>query len=78
MTLLSVAPAENNHPIRLLKDATYEGKCFPVLYPTGAPTFHDPRKEKIHVLMLMEDSLKTQTIQGSRLTFFTRSTVAPD
>ena len=46
-SVLSVAPAENNHPIRLLEDATNEGKCFPVLYPTGAPTFHESRKEKI-------------------------------
>ncbi|XP_062327719.1 uncharacterized protein LOC134028267 [Osmerus eperlanus] len=46
-SVLSVAPAENNHPIKLLEDATNEGKCFPMLYPTGAPTFHDPRKERI-------------------------------
>ena len=46
-SVLSVAPAENNHPVKLLEDATNEGKCFPTLYPTGAPTFHDLRQEKI-------------------------------
>jgi len=38
-SVLSVAPAENNHHIKLLEDATNEGKCFPMLYPMGAPTF---------------------------------------
>ncbi|XP_052441444.1 uncharacterized protein LOC127981121 [Carassius gibelio] len=45
--VLNVAPAEGNSPIRLLSDKSNEAKCFPVLYPTGGPTFHDERPEKI-------------------------------
>nr|XP_055041698.1 LOW QUALITY PROTEIN: uncharacterized protein LOC129429201 [Misgurnus anguillicaudatus] len=45
--VLNVAPAEGNSPVRLLSDKTNEAKCFPVLYPTGGPTFHDARPEKI-------------------------------
>ncbi|XP_052412218.1 uncharacterized protein LOC127957635 [Carassius gibelio] len=45
--VLNVAPAEGNSPIRLLSDKSNEAKCFPVLYPTGGPTFHDERQEKI-------------------------------
>ncbi|XP_065109326.2 uncharacterized protein [Paramisgurnus dabryanus] len=45
--VLNVAPAEGNSPVRLLSDKTNESKCFPVLYPTGGPTFHDARPEKI-------------------------------
>ncbi|XP_042609822.1 uncharacterized protein LOC122142829 [Cyprinus carpio] len=45
--VLNVAPGEGNSPIRLLSDKSNEAKCFPVLYPTGGPTFHDERQEKI-------------------------------
>ncbi|XP_073714001.1 uncharacterized protein [Misgurnus anguillicaudatus] len=45
--VLSVAPGEGNSPVRLLSDETNEAKCFPFLYPTGGPTFHDARPEKI-------------------------------
>ncbi|XP_073688692.1 uncharacterized protein [Garra rufa] len=45
--VLNVAPAEGNSPVRLLSDKSNEAKCFPVLYPTGGPTFHDERQEKI-------------------------------
>lgn len=45
--ILSIAPAEENSPIRLLSDGTNEPKCFPVLFPKGAPTFHDERPERI-------------------------------
>lgn len=45
--VLNVAPGEGNSPVRLLTDKTNEAKCFPVLYPTGAPTFHDERPERI-------------------------------
>ena len=45
-SVLCVAPAEANNPIRLLQDTTNEDKCFPVLFPTGSPTFHDDRKVK--------------------------------
>ncbi|XP_067306866.1 uncharacterized protein [Pseudorasbora parva] len=45
--VLNVAPAEGNSPVKLLSDKTNEAKCFPVLFPTGGPTFHDEREEKI-------------------------------
>nr|XP_055075157.1 uncharacterized protein LOC129454640 [Misgurnus anguillicaudatus] len=45
--VLNVAPAEGKSPVKLLSDKTNEAKCFPVLYPTGGPTFHDDRKVKI-------------------------------
>lgn len=45
--ILHVAPGEGNSPVRLLSDKTNEAKCFPVLYPTGGPIFHDNREVKI-------------------------------
>ncbi|XP_076120789.1 uncharacterized protein LOC143101377 [Alosa pseudoharengus] len=45
--ILSVAPGEGNSPVRLLSDKTNEAKCFPVLFPSGGPTFHDERESKI-------------------------------
>ncbi|XP_062409039.1 uncharacterized protein LOC134100005 [Sardina pilchardus] len=45
--ILNVAPGEGNSPVRLLSDKTNEAKCFPVLYPSGGPTFHDERESKI-------------------------------
>ncbi len=37
--VLNLAPAEGNSPVSLLSDKSNEAKCFPVLYPTGGPTF---------------------------------------
>ncbi|XP_077060992.1 uncharacterized protein LOC143713566 [Siphateles boraxobius] len=45
--VLNVAPAEGNSPVKLLSDKSNEAKCFPVLFPTGGPTFHDEREKKI-------------------------------
>ncbi|XP_056093733.1 uncharacterized protein LOC130072579 [Rhinichthys klamathensis goyatoka] len=45
--VLNVAPAEGNSPVKLLSDKSNEAKCFPVLFPTGGPTFHDERERKI-------------------------------
>ncbi|XP_052393335.1 uncharacterized protein LOC127941915 isoform X1 [Carassius gibelio] len=45
--VLNLAPAEGNSPVSLLSDRSNEAKCFPVLYPTGGPTFHDKRDVKI-------------------------------
>ncbi|XP_063048465.1 uncharacterized protein LOC134442065 [Engraulis encrasicolus] len=45
--ILNMAPAEGNSPVSLLSDETNEAKCFPVLYPSGGPTFHSERESKI-------------------------------
>lgn len=45
-SIISLAPAEGNNPVRILQDETNEGKCFPVLFPMGGLTFHDTRGEK--------------------------------
>ncbi|XP_048251539.1 uncharacterized protein LOC125379306 [Haliotis rufescens] len=42
-----VAPAEENNPVRVLTDKTNEARSFPVLFPSGSPTFHDDREERI-------------------------------
>nr|XP_054591539.1 uncharacterized protein LOC129155839 [Nothobranchius furzeri] len=46
-SVLSVAPAEGNAPVRLLTDTSNEAKCFPVLFPNGTGTFHDAREQRI-------------------------------
>ncbi|XP_070411903.1 uncharacterized protein [Nothobranchius furzeri] len=46
-SVLSVAPAEGNTPVRLLTDTSNEAKCFPVLFPNGTGTFHDAREQRI-------------------------------
>ncbi len=38
---------DSNSPVRLLSDMSNFANCFPVLYPTGGPTFHDRRKVRI-------------------------------
>ncbi len=45
--VLNLAPAEGNSPVKLLSDRSNEAKCFPVLYPTGSPTFHYRREVRI-------------------------------
>jgi hypothetical protein len=45
--ILNMAPGEGNSPVKLLYDKTNEGKCFPVLFPSGGPTFHDERESRI-------------------------------
>ncbi|XP_029976984.1 uncharacterized protein LOC115409845 isoform X4 [Salarias fasciatus] len=46
-SVLSVAPAEGNTPVRLLTDVSNEAKCFPALFPKGTGTFHDTRPHKL-------------------------------
>ncbi len=46
-SVLSVAPAEGNSPVRLLTDVSNEAKCFPVLFPKETGTFHDTRQHKL-------------------------------
>ncbi len=50
--VLNLAPAEGNSPIKLLSDRSNEAKCFPVLYPTGSPTFHYRREVRITLRIL--------------------------
>ena len=45
--ILNMAPGEGNSPVKLLYDKTNEAKCFPVLFPSGGPTFHDNRESRI-------------------------------
>ncbi|XP_071953317.1 uncharacterized protein [Antedon mediterranea] len=45
--IICCAPCENNSPIALLSNKSNEAKSFPVLFPTGQPTFHDTRDVKI-------------------------------
>ena len=45
--IVSIAPAEGNSPVRMLSDSTNEAKCFPVLFPLGAKTFHDSRMSRL-------------------------------
>lgn len=46
-SVLSVAPAEGNSPVHSLVDKSNEAKCFPSLYPTGGPVYHDERPVRI-------------------------------
>ncbi|KAI2646116.1 OVARIAN TUMOR DOMAIN-containing deubiquitinating enzyme 10 [Labeo rohita] len=46
-SILSVAPAEGNNPVKLLADETNEAKCFPVLFPNGSPAYHDKRAQRL-------------------------------
>ncbi|XP_071476043.1 uncharacterized protein [Diadema antillarum] len=41
--IICCAPCEKNSPVSLLMDKSNEAKCFPALFPTGQPTFHDTR-----------------------------------
>ncbi|XP_071486145.1 uncharacterized protein [Diadema antillarum] len=45
--IICCAPCEKNSPVSLLMDESNEAKCFPVLFPTGQPTFHDTRYTEI-------------------------------
>lgn len=45
--ILSLAPAQDNNPVRLLTNEGNESKCFPVLFPKGTGTFNDIREEKL-------------------------------
>uniref|UniRef100_UPI00358E7FB6 uncharacterized protein n=1 Tax=Myxine glutinosa TaxID=7769 RepID=UPI00358E7FB6 len=60
--ILCIAPAEGNNPVRLLMDESNEAKSFPVLFPTGGPTYHDDREAKItiarylHTRLMLADS----------------------
>uniref|UniRef100_A0A8C4ZZC5 ATP-dependent DNA helicase n=1 Tax=Gadus morhua TaxID=8049 RepID=A0A8C4ZZC5_GADMO len=46
-SVLSIAPAEGNSPVRLLTDKGNEAKCFPTLFPKGTGTFHDARPHRL-------------------------------
>uniref|UniRef100_UPI00358FEAD2 uncharacterized protein n=1 Tax=Myxine glutinosa TaxID=7769 RepID=UPI00358FEAD2 len=60
--ILCIAPAEGNNPVKLLMDESNEAKSFPVLFPTGGPTYHDDREAKItiarylHTRLMLADS----------------------
>jgi hypothetical protein len=47
ISVLSIAPAEGNSPVRLLTDEGNEAKCFPTLFPKGTGTFHDTRPHRL-------------------------------
>ncbi|XP_035258455.1 uncharacterized protein LOC118219420 [Anguilla anguilla] len=47
--ILSLAPAQDNNPVRLLTNEGNEAKCFPVLFPKGTGTFNDTRGEKLTI-----------------------------
>ncbi|KAG7999536.1 ATP-dependent DNA helicase PIF1 [Nibea albiflora] len=45
--VLNLAPAEGNCPVKFLTDHSNEARCFPVLFPTGSPTYHDDRQHRL-------------------------------
>uniref|UniRef100_UPI00358EA4AB uncharacterized protein n=1 Tax=Myxine glutinosa TaxID=7769 RepID=UPI00358EA4AB len=45
--IMCIAPAEGNDPVKILMDESNEAKSFPVLFPTGSPTYPDYREQKI-------------------------------
>ena len=47
--IICCAPCEGNSPVALLNDESNEAKCFPVLFPTGQPTYHDARN--VHITL---------------------------
>ncbi|XP_048256969.1 uncharacterized protein LOC125382713 [Haliotis rufescens] len=52
-----IAPAEENNPVRLLTDKSNEARSFPVLFPSGSPTFHDDREERITIARYLHTRL---------------------
>ncbi|XP_002733238.1 uncharacterized protein LOC100378309, partial [Saccoglossus kowalevskii] len=65
-----VAPAEGNSPVKMLMDESNEAKSFPVLYPTGSPTFHDKRDEKITLSRYLNTRLMNADGRFARNTDF--------
>ncbi|XP_070566454.1 uncharacterized protein [Ptychodera flava] len=65
-----VAPAEGNHPVKMLMDESNEAKCFPVLYPTGSPTFHDNREVRITLARYLHSRLMNVDSRFARNTDF--------
>ncbi|XP_071943751.1 uncharacterized protein [Antedon mediterranea] len=55
--IICCAPCENNSPIALLSNESNEAKSFPVLFPTGQPTFHDARDVKITLGRYLQNRL---------------------
>ena len=73
--ILNMAPGEGNSPVKLLYDKTNEGKCFPVLFPSGGPTFHDERESRMTVTIPERTNYECRwTICTQQTTFFTRNT----
>ncbi|XP_073688497.1 uncharacterized protein [Garra rufa] len=46
-SILSLAPAEGNNPVKILADETNEAKCFPVLFPNGTSTYCNKRAQRL-------------------------------
>lgn len=46
-SILNLAPGQDSTPVKLLSDQTNEAKCFPVLFPTGFPTYKDSRQHRV-------------------------------
>ncbi len=44
---VALALSEGNNPVRVLQDETNEEKCFPMLFPSGRGTYHEPRSERL-------------------------------
>ncbi|XP_041863244.1 uncharacterized protein LOC121653673 isoform X1 [Melanotaenia boesemani] len=42
-SIVNVAPAEGNNPVKLLTDRENEARCFPVLFPRGRNMYHESR-----------------------------------
>ena len=45
-------------------------KCFPVLYSSGGPTFHDDRKEKITLSRYLNARILNADGQFAKSTYF--------
>ncbi|XP_006820870.1 uncharacterized protein LOC100373785 [Saccoglossus kowalevskii] len=65
-----VAPAEGNSPVKMLEDEGNEAKSFPVLYPSGSPTFHDKREERITLARYLHGRLMNADGRFARNTDF--------
>ncbi|XP_070549849.1 uncharacterized protein [Ptychodera flava] len=65
-----VAPAERNHPVEMLSDESNEAKSFPVLYPTGSPTFLDSREVRITLARYLHNRLMNVDSRFARNTDF--------
>ncbi|XP_076132870.1 uncharacterized protein LOC143114916 [Alosa pseudoharengus] len=46
-SIVNVAPAEGNTPVKMLLDKSNEAKCFPALFPEGCNTYSDSREQRL-------------------------------
>ncbi|XP_070548865.1 uncharacterized protein [Ptychodera flava] len=65
-----VAPAEGNNPVEMLIDESNEAKSFPVLYPSGSPTFLDNREVRITLARYLHNRLMNVDSRFARNTDF--------